>query len=86
MRVLLIFGHPVGDSCHGTLHKVARDALARAGHEVDDCDLYAEGLDPVLSRARRVDHSSRDCAASVAGAHHSESGQNGASGSEVGRS
>ena len=28
-------------------------ALRGAGHEVDDCDLYAEGFDPVLSREER---------------------------------
>ena len=54
MRVLLIFCHPVGDSYHAALHRVAREALERAGHEVDDCDLYAEAFDPVLSRAERV--------------------------------
>lgn len=30
------------------------ESLAAAGHEVDDCDLYAEGFDPVLSRHDRL--------------------------------
>jgi hypothetical protein len=52
MRVLLIFCHPVEDSYNAALHRVAKAALERAGHVVDDCDLYDEGFDPVLSRAR----------------------------------
>ena len=54
MRVLLLFCHPVEDSYHAALHRTARGALERAGHQVDDCDLYAEGFCPVLSRAERI--------------------------------
>jgi putative NADPH-quinone reductase len=54
MRVLLIFCHPVEDSYNAALHGVAKAALERAGHQVDDCDLYAEGFDPVLSRQERI--------------------------------
>jgi NAD(P)H dehydrogenase (quinone) len=54
MRVLLLFCHPVEDSYHAALHRTARSALERAGHQVDDCDLYAEGFCPVLSRAERI--------------------------------
>jgi putative NADPH-quinone reductase len=54
MRVLLLFCHPVEDSYHAALHRTARAALERAGHRVDDCDLYAEGFCPVLSREERI--------------------------------
>lgn len=54
MRVLLIFCHPVEDSYQAALHRAAKAALARAGHEVDDLDLYAERFDPVLSREERL--------------------------------
>jgi putative NADPH-quinone reductase len=54
MRVLLLFCHPVETSFHAAIHQTVRTALASAGHEVDDCDLYAEGFDPVLSRAERI--------------------------------
>jgi NAD(P)H dehydrogenase (quinone) len=54
MRVLLLFSHPVESSYGAALHKETREALIRAGHEVDDCDLYAEGFDPVLSRHDRL--------------------------------
>ena len=54
MKVLLLFSHPVEASYGAALHIKAREALVRAGHDVDDCDLYAEGFDPVLSREDRL--------------------------------
>jgi len=54
MRILLLYAHPNPDSFVGALHRTAIDALTRAGHEIDDCDLYAEGFDPVLSREERL--------------------------------
>ena len=51
MHVLLIYAHPNPDSFQSALHKTARDALNAAGHEVDDCDLYAEGFAPVLTQS-----------------------------------
>ncbi|WP_198374281.1 NAD(P)H-dependent oxidoreductase [Neoroseomonas rubea] len=53
MRVLVLFAHPLADSFHAALHAAALGGLARAGHEIDDCDLYAEGFDPVLSAEER---------------------------------
>ncbi len=54
MRLLLVFCHPVEDSYQAALHRTAKAALIRAGYEVDDLDLYAEGFDPVLSREERI--------------------------------
>lgn len=48
MRVLVIFCHPLASSFNAAVHARVLAALAAAGHEVDDCDLYAEGFDPVL--------------------------------------
>ena len=53
MRVLYVYCHPVPESYHGALRAVVLAGLARAGHEVDLCDLYAEGFDPVLGAAER---------------------------------
>ena len=53
MRYLVVYAHPVEDSYASALHRCVVQALADAGHEVDDCDLYAEGFQPVLSRAER---------------------------------
>lgn len=54
MRVLLLHAHPVADSFSAALRDAARKALEAAGHEVDMCDLYAEGFDPVLSADARA--------------------------------
>lgn len=54
MRVLVLYAHPNPESFAAALHATVVEALTAAGHEVDDCDLYAEGFDPVLSRAERV--------------------------------
>jgi putative NADPH-quinone reductase len=50
MRVLVVYCHPVETSFHAALHQEVLKNLRAAGHEVDDCDLYAEGFNPVLSR------------------------------------
>lgn len=56
MRVFVLFAHPVETSYSAALHRAAVEALRAAGHEVDDCDLYAEGFDPVMSRQERIDY------------------------------
>jgi putative NADPH-quinone reductase len=56
MRVLVLFAHPVETSFSAALHRAAVGALREAGHEVDDCDLYAENFDPVMSRQERLDY------------------------------
>lgn len=52
MRVLVLFAHPLADSFAAALHGVVVRTLQQHGHEVDDCDLYAEGFDPVLCAFR----------------------------------
>lgn len=54
MRVLVVYCHPVETSYHAALHQEVVRNLRAAGHEVDDCDLYAEGFNPVLSREERL--------------------------------
>jgi NAD(P)H dehydrogenase (quinone) len=56
MRVLVLYAHPLADSFAAALHQAVVAALRRGGHEVDDCDLYAEGFEPVLSAAERRDY------------------------------
>ncbi|MCS6778519.1 MAG: NAD(P)H-dependent oxidoreductase [Geminicoccaceae bacterium] len=57
MRVLHLYCHPLPESFHAAIRAAATNGLARAGHEVDLLDLYAEGFDPVLSaEARRHYH------------------------------
>jgi NAD(P)H dehydrogenase (quinone) len=54
MRILVLYAHPNPESFSAALHRNVVDTLRRGGHEVDDCDLYAEGFDPVLTRAERL--------------------------------
>jgi putative NADPH-quinone reductase len=55
MRVLVLYAHPVETSFGAAVHRTLVDTL-RKRHEVDDCDLYAEGFDPVMSRQDRIDY------------------------------
>jgi putative NADPH-quinone reductase len=54
MRILVLYAHPNPESFVSALHRKVVEALTRAGHEVDDCDLYAERFDPVLSYEERM--------------------------------
>jgi putative NADPH-quinone reductase len=53
VRVHVIFAHPRGDSFNATLHETIIATLRRAGHEVDDLDLYAENFQPALTAEER---------------------------------
>ncbi|MDA3888358.1 MAG: NAD(P)H-dependent oxidoreductase [Allgaiera sp.] len=52
-RALVLYAHPVPDSFNAAVHDTVVTTLQAKGWEVDDCDLYAEGFDPVLSEAER---------------------------------
>ena len=54
MRVLILFAHPVPTSFGSSLHATVVGALHAHGHEVDDCDLNAEGFDPVMTEEDRL--------------------------------
>jgi putative NADPH-quinone reductase len=54
MRVLVVYSHPVETSFCAATHAEVVRSLRAAGHDVDDCDLYAEGFNPVLSREERL--------------------------------
>ncbi len=56
MRFLVLYAHPNPESYSSALHRKVVETLRRQGHEVDDCDLYAEGFDPVLSREERMSY------------------------------
>jgi NAD(P)H dehydrogenase (quinone) len=53
MRILILYANPSEKSFGAALHKTTVETLRRRGHHVDDCDLYAEGFDPVMSRRER---------------------------------
>jgi putative NADPH-quinone reductase len=50
----VVFAHPVESSYGAALHEAVVRALGRAGHAVDDLDLYGERFDPVLTRDERL--------------------------------
>ena len=52
-RALVLYAHPCPESFSAALHARTVEALEGRGWEVDDCDLNAEGFDPVLSGAER---------------------------------
>ncbi len=56
MRILVLFAHPAESSFGAAVHAKAVETLRARGHTVDDCDLYAEGFDPVLSRQDRIEY------------------------------
>ena len=56
MRVLVLFAHPLESSFGAALHAKSVQSLRARGHEVDDCDLYAEGFDPVMTRQDRIEY------------------------------
>jgi len=56
MRIFVLYAHPVETSFSAGIHTAVVEELKRKGHEVDDCDLYAEGFDPVMSRQERIDY------------------------------
>ena len=66
-RALVLAAHPVPDSYNQALHARTVETLQARGWDVDDCDLYAEGFNPVLSEAeRRGYHDEPDNIAPVA--------------------
>lgn len=52
-RALVVFAHPVPESFSAALHTTVVEALTARGWEVDDCDLNAEGFQPVLTAEER---------------------------------
>ncbi|PTW63271.1 putative NADPH-quinone reductase [Breoghania corrubedonensis] len=60
MRILVLYSHPVETSFNASLHEAVVRTLKASGHDVDDCDLYAEGFEPALTRQERIDYHDPD--------------------------
>jgi NAD(P)H dehydrogenase (quinone) len=52
-RALVLFAHPCPESFSASLHSTVVETLTARGWEVDDCDLNAEGFNPVLTESER---------------------------------
>ena len=53
MKFLVVYAHPVPTSFTHAVFETVTRVLAEKGHEMRVTDLYAEGFQPVLSRADR---------------------------------
>lgn len=60
MRVLVVFANPGTKSFGAALHLKVLETLRSKQHDVDDCDLYAEAFDPVLSPRERDNYHDTD--------------------------
>jgi NAD(P)H dehydrogenase (quinone) len=56
LRILVLYANPVAGSFGAMLHCEVVKTLQSRGHEIDDCDLYAERFDPVLSEQERMQY------------------------------
>lgn len=53
MRILYLYCHPLPESFHAGIRDAALAGLAKAGHEIDLLDFYAEGFQPILGEEER---------------------------------
>jgi NAD(P)H dehydrogenase (quinone) len=56
VRVFILYANPVAASFGAALHNEVIATLRSRGHDVDDCDLYAESFNPVISERERIDY------------------------------
>lgn len=56
MRILYLYCHPLEESFHAAIRDAGLATLRAAGHEVDLCDLYAEGFEPILTAEMRREY------------------------------
>ncbi len=52
-KALVLFAHPCPESFASALHARIVETLTERGWDVDDCDLNAEGFNPVLTEEER---------------------------------
>ena len=53
MKALVLFAHPCPESFGAALHSCIVGTLEARGWDVDDCDLNAEGFNPILTEEER---------------------------------
>jgi NAD(P)H dehydrogenase (quinone) len=60
LRVFILYANPVAASFGATLRKQVVTTLRSRGHEIDDCDLYAEAFNPVMGEQERMRYHNAD--------------------------
>ena len=53
MRALIVYAHPCAESFSAAVHTTVLEALTDRGWEIDNCDLNAEGFQPVMTVEER---------------------------------
>jgi NAD(P)H dehydrogenase (quinone) len=56
MRVFILYANPSDKSFGAALHRRVIETLQSRHHLVDDCDLYADAFNPVMSRQERENY------------------------------
>lgn len=56
MRTLIVYAHPCAESFSAAIHGTVLKALTDRGWQIDDCDLNAEGFQPVMTVEERRDY------------------------------
>ena len=56
MRTLIVYAHPCAESFSAAIHGTVLKALTDRGWQIDDCDLNAEGFQPVMTAEERRDY------------------------------
>jgi NAD(P)H dehydrogenase (quinone) len=56
MRVFLLYANPNAKSFGAALHNTVVETLGTRGHQVDDCDLYTEVFNPIMSDQERENY------------------------------
>lgn len=56
MRAFIVYAHPCAESFSAAIHGTVLKALTDRGWQIDDCDLNAEGFQPVMTVEERRDY------------------------------
>jgi NAD(P)H dehydrogenase (quinone) len=56
MRTLIVYAHPCAESFNAAIHGTVLKVLTDRGWQIDDCDLNAEGFQPVMTVEERRDY------------------------------
>ena len=56
MRTLIVYAHPCAESFSAAIHGTVLKALTDRGWQIDDCDLNAEGFQPVMTVEEHRDY------------------------------
>jgi NAD(P)H dehydrogenase (quinone) len=56
VHVFILYANPVAKSFGAALHQQVVTALRSRGHDIDDCNLYTESFDPIMTEQERMEY------------------------------